>query len=86
MQKNLFIWLTVARLAQGYAIGGEYPTSSASASEAANDKLGKKHRSQVFILVTNLVLVFGTIVSLSVFLIGIIWRTVFGFGAFFPHS
>lgn len=77
--------------------------SSTSASEAANERLGKKHRSQVFILVTNLVLACGTLVSLSFFLIvlkitgyhnqknaegfkdlGIIWRTVFGFGALFP--
>ncbi len=43
--------------------------SSTSASEAATERLGKKHRSQVFILVTNLVLACGTLVSLSFFLI-----------------
>lgn len=50
-------------------LSGEYPASSTAASEAANERLGKKHRSQVFILVTNLVLAFGNIVSLSVFMI-----------------
>ncbi|GAC71668.1 glucose dehydrogenase [Moesziomyces antarcticus T-34] len=67
--QNMFWWLTVARGATGVGIGGEYPASSTAASEAANERLGKKHRSQVFILVTNLVLAFGNIVSLSVFMI-----------------
>ncbi|SPO25744.1 related to GIT1 - Glycerophosphoinositol transporter also able to mediate low-affinity phosphate transport [Ustilago trichophora] len=67
--ENMFWWLTVARGCVGVGVGGEYPASSTSASEAANERLGKKHRSQVFILVTNLVLACGTIVSLSFFLI-----------------
>ncbi|SNX84509.1 related to GIT1 - Glycerophosphoinositol transporter also able to mediate low-affinity phosphate transport [Melanopsichium pennsylvanicum] len=67
--ENMFWWLTVARGCVGLGVGGEYPASSTSASEAANQRLGKKHRSQVFILVTNLVLAFGTVVSLSFFLI-----------------
>ena len=67
--ENMFWWLTVARGMVGVGVGGEYPASSTSASEAANERLGKKHRSQVFILVTNLVLSFGTIVSLSFFII-----------------
>ncbi|SPO25471.1 related to GIT1 - Glycerophosphoinositol transporter also able to mediate low-affinity phosphate transport [Ustilago trichophora] len=67
--ENMFWWLTVARGCVGVGVGGEYPASSTSASEAANERLGKKHRSQVFILVTNLVLACGTIVSLSFFLV-----------------
>ncbi|CDU22603.1 related to GIT1-Glycerophosphoinositol transporter also able to mediate low-affinity phosphate transport [Sporisorium scitamineum] len=101
--ENMFWWLTVARGCVGVGVGGEYPASSASAAEAANERLGKKHRSQVFIMVTNFVLGLGTLVSLGFFLIvlkitgyhdtkdaagfhdlGIIWRTVFGFGALFP--
>ena len=101
--ENMFWWLTLARGCVGVGVGGEYPASSTSASEAANEKLGKKHRSQVFIMVTNFVLGLGTLVSLAFFLIvvkitgyhdtndaagfrdlGIIWRTVFGFGALFP--
>ncbi|CBQ73177.1 related to GIT1-Glycerophosphoinositol transporter also able to mediate low-affinity phosphate transport [Sporisorium reilianum SRZ2] len=101
--ENMFWWLTVARGCVGVGVGGEYPASSTSAAEAANERLGKKNRSQIFIMVTNFVLGLGTLVSLGFFLIvlkitgyhdtndaagfrdlGIIWRTVFGFGALFP--
>lgn len=67
--ENMFWWLTVARGCVGVGVGGEYPASSTSASEAANERLGKKHRSQVFIMVTNLVLACGTLLSLSFFMI-----------------
>lgn len=67
--ENMFWWLTVARGCVGVGVGGEYPASSTSASEAANERLGKKHRSQVFIMVTNLVLACGTLCSLSFFMI-----------------
>ncbi|KAK0552742.1 Plasma membrane permease, mediates uptake of glycerophosphoinositol and glycerophosphocholine, partial [Tilletia horrida] len=65
----LFWWLTVARGGVGVGVGGEYPASSASASEAANEKYGQKKRGTVFILVTNVVLAFGGPLAVSIFLI-----------------
>ena len=65
----LFWWLTVARGAVGVGVGGEYPASSVSASEAANEKFGKKQRSAIFIAVTNVVLSFGTPFAVSMFLL-----------------
>lgn len=53
---NLFWWLTIARGCTGYGVGAEYPASSTSASEAANEKYGRRQRSKIFILCTNLVL------------------------------
>lgn len=47
---------------------GEYPASSTSASEAANEHALKK-RGPIFILVTNLPLSFGTPLAVIVFLI-----------------
>ncbi|GAC93404.1 potential glycerophosphoinositol permease [Pseudozyma hubeiensis SY62] len=67
--ENMFWWLTIARGCVGVGVGGEYPASSTSATEAANERLGKKHRSQVFILVTNFVLGLGTLLSLGFFMI-----------------
>ncbi|RYC56466.1 hypothetical protein CHU98_g9745 [Xylaria longipes] len=65
---GLFWFLTVARGITGFGTGGEYPASSVSASEAANEHT-PKHRGPVFILVTNLPLSFGGPFVLSVFLI-----------------
>lgn len=48
---------------------GEYPASSTSASEAANERYGRKKRSTVFILCTNLVLSLGGPLAVSFFLI-----------------
>lgn len=56
---NLWWWLTVARGALGVGVGGEYACSSASASEAANERYGQKQRSTIFIFCTNFVLSFG---------------------------
>jgi MFS family permease len=47
---------------------GEYPASSTSASEAANEH-ALKNRGPIFILVTNLPLSFGTPLAVIVFLI-----------------
>ena len=66
---NLFWWLTVARGAIGVGVGGEYPASSTSASEAANERYSKRSRSSVFILVTNALLSIGGPFAVSVFLI-----------------
>ncbi|CEQ41678.1 SPOSA6832_03435, partial [Sporobolomyces salmonicolor] len=85
-----FIWmLTVARGLTGIGVGGEYPSSSASAAEAANEK-ALKSRGPIFIMVTNFVLSFGGVFACSLYLIvfeaaggldanlSTVWRTVFG--------
>lgn len=47
-----FFWcFTIGRGLTGIGVGGEYPSSSASAAEAANEKM-LKSRGPVFILVT----------------------------------
>jgi hypothetical protein len=74
---------------------GEYPASSTSASEAANQH-SLKSRGPVFILVTNLPLSFGTPLAVSIFLIvfsachqshySTVWRVCFGLGCLLPLS
>ncbi|KAI3622443.1 putative glycerophosphoinositol permease [Moniliophthora roreri] len=90
---GLFWFLTVARGVTGVGVGGEYPASSTSASEAANEKLLKK-RGPVFIMVTNFVLSFGGPLAVSIFLIVLsaagedhlqtVWRVCFGIGIVLP--
>lgn len=65
----LFWWLTIARGVTGFGVGAEYPASSASASEAANEKYGQKKRSTIFILCTNVVLSLGGPIAVSFFLV-----------------
>lgn len=72
---------------------GEYPASSTSASEAANEHR-LKQRGPIFILVTNLPLSFGNPLAISIFLIVLaaagpkhlstVWRVCFGIGIIFP--
>ncbi|CAL1695353.1 unnamed protein product [Somion occarium] len=91
--QGLFWFLTFARGITGIGVGGEYPASSTSASEAANEKM-IKHRGPVFIMVTNFVLSFGGPLAVSVFLIVIsaagedhlptVWRVCFGIGIILP--
>ncbi|THH20859.1 hypothetical protein EW146_g582 [Bondarzewia mesenterica] len=91
--QGLFWFLTFARGITGIGVGGEYPASSTSASEAANEKM-IKHRGPVFIMVTNFVLSFGGPLAVSVFLIVIsaagedhlptVWRVCFGIGIVLP--
>jgi hypothetical protein len=74
---------------------GEYPASSTSASEAANQH-ALSSRGPVFILVTNLPLSFGTPLAVSIFLIvfsackqahySTVWRVCFGIGCLLPLS
>ena len=74
---------------------GEYPASSTSASEAANQHT-LKSRGPIFILVTNLPLSFGTPLAVSIFLIvfsachqshySTVWRVCFGLGCLLPLS
>ncbi|BGP26963.1 MFS transporter, glycerophosphoinositol and glycerophosphocholine uptake [Rhodotorula toruloides] len=85
-----FFWcFTIGRGLTGIGVGGEYPSSSASAAEAANEKMVKS-RGPVFILVTNLVLSCGSIFACILYLIvfeaagglnanlSTVWRTVLG--------
>ncbi|CDO78229.1 hypothetical protein BN946_scf184726.g4 [Trametes cinnabarina] len=91
--QGLFWCLTIARGITGVGVGGEYPASSTSASEAANEKV-LKQRGPVFIMVTNFVLSFGGPLAVSVFLIVIsaagedhlstVWRVCFGIGVLLP--
>lgn len=90
---GLFWFLTFGRGITGIGVGGEYPASSTSASEAANERL-LKHRGPVFIMVTNFVLSFGGPLAVSVFLIVLsaadenhlqtVWRVCFGIGIILP--
>ncbi|GAA5934027.1 uncharacterized protein JCM15063_000535 [Sporobolomyces koalae] len=91
-----FIWfMTVARGLTGIGVGGEYPSSSLSSGEAANERM-QSQRGPIFILVTNLVLSFGGVFASSLYLIvfeaagGVnahlptVWRTVFGISVLPP--
>lgn len=62
-----FWMLTVARGITGFGVGGEYPASSTSAAEAANETT--KKRGGTIVLVTNLPLSLGGPFALIVFLI-----------------
>ena len=74
-------------------VGAEYPASSTSASEAANEKY-LKNRGPIFIMVTNFPLSFGGPLAVSVFLIVLsaagennletVWRVATGVGLVFP--
>ena len=90
---GLFWMLTVARGIVGFGVGGEYPASSTSASEAANEH-ALEQRGPIFILVTNLPLSFGGPLAVIIFLIvftaaganhlGTVWRVCFGIGIIMP--
>ncbi|GMF02791.1 unnamed protein product [Ambrosiozyma monospora] len=89
--QGMFWMLTVMRGAVGIGIGSEYPASSVSANEAANESC--KRRGGVVVLVTNLPLSLGGPFALIIFLIvdsicgknlTAIWRTMFAIGAFWP--
>ncbi|KAJ5888394.1 Glycerophosphoinositol permease 1 [Penicillium taxi] len=91
--EGMFWMMTVARGIVGFGAGGEYPASSASASESANELL-PKHRGPAFIMVTNFPLSFGGPIAVSIFLIVLmacgqahystVWRVCFGIGCIFP--
>ncbi|KLO78793.1 GIT1-Glycerophosphoinositol transporter also able to mediate low-affinity phosphate transport [Fusarium fujikuroi] len=90
---GMFWMLTVARGIVGFGTGGEYPASSTSASESANERALNK-RGPIFILVTNLPLSFGGPLAVSIFMVvlsaaGIdnlstVWRVCFGIGILLP--
>jgi MFS family permease len=93
--QGMFWMLIIARGIVGFGTGGEYPASSTSASEAANEHT-LKNRGPVFILVTNLPLSFGGPFAVIIFLIvgsaagwthySTIWRVCFGIGVIWPLS
>ncbi|KAL8290051.1 hypothetical protein RQP46_002990 [Phenoliferia psychrophenolica] len=91
-----FLWFfTIARGITGVGLGGEYPSCSTSASEAANEK-AMKQRGPIFIMCTNFVLSFGTPFACILYLIvfqaagglnsnlSTVWRTVFGISCIPP--
>ncbi|CAK7238158.1 Plasma membrane permease, mediates uptake of glycerophosphoinositol and glycerophosphocholine [Sporothrix eucalyptigena] len=92
---GMFWMLTVSRGIVGFGTGGEYPASSTSASEAANEHTPKQ-RGPIFILVTNLPLSFGGPFAIIVFMIVLsaagmdhlstVWRVCMGIGVIFPLS
>ncbi|KAL1895457.1 Plasma membrane permease, mediates uptake of glycerophosphoinositol and glycerophosphocholine [Sporothrix stenoceras] len=92
---GMFWMLTVSRGIVGFGTGGEYPASSTSASEAANEHTPKQ-RGPIFILVTNLPLSFGGPLAIIVFMIVLsaagtnhlstVWRVCMGIGVIFPLS
>ncbi|RAK81359.1 MFS general substrate transporter [Aspergillus fijiensis CBS 313.89] len=92
---GMFWMMTVARGIVGFGTGGEYPASSTSASEAAND-LTPKQRGPAFIMVTNFPLSFGGPFAVAIFLIVLsachqshystVWRVCFGIGCIWPLS
>lgn len=92
---GMFWMMTIARGIVGFGTGGEYPASSTSASEAANEHHATSNkRGPIFILVTNLPLSFGGPFAVIVFLIVLsaagenhlstVWRVCFGIGCIFP--
>ena len=91
--EGLFWALTVYRGILGVGVGGEYPCSSASASEAADVVLPGR-RGMLFVFVTNFVIDCGFVLSaLFPLILGVagcsyevIWRTSFAFGVLPPLS
>ncbi|KFH72356.1 hypothetical protein MVEG_02647 [Podila verticillata NRRL 6337] len=91
--EGMFWALTIYRGILGVGVGGEYPCSSASASEAA-DVVMPGRRGFLFVCVTNLVIDTGFVLSaLFPLILGlagcsyeVIWRTSFAFGVLPPLS
>ncbi|KAF9586228.1 Plasma membrane permease, mediates uptake of glycerophosphoinositol and glycerophosphocholine [Lunasporangiospora selenospora] len=89
--EGLFWALTISRGILGVGIGGEYPCSSASASESADDVM-EGRRGTLVVLVTNVVIdigiVFASLVPLLLGLAGCgyeaIWRASFAIGVLPP--
>ncbi|CAI4056317.1 hypothetical protein SKDZ_03G0040 [Saccharomyces kudriavzevii ZP591] len=91
---GMFWMLTVMRGLVGIGVGAEYPTSTLSANESANEYTTTR-RGGILVMVTNFPLAFGgpfaSIIFLIVFKIcsgtkhlEAIWRTVFALGCFWP--
>ncbi|AET37567.1 Git1p Ecym_1332 [Eremothecium cymbalariae DBVPG len=92
---GLFWMLTVMRGLVGWGIGAEYPSSSVSANEAANE-YSEKRRGGIMVLVTNLPLSLGGPFATATFLVvysilgsgrlEAVWRTMFALGCVWPLS
>ncbi|KAH3900694.1 probable Probable metabolite transport protein GIT1 [Saccharomycodes ludwigii] len=92
---GLFWYLTVMRGLVGIGIGAEYPCSSVSANESANE-YSSKRRGAIMIMVTNFPLSLGGPFASIIFLIvqsctgtehlTALWRTMFALGIFWPLS
>lgn len=92
---GMFWMLTVMRGVTGFGIGAEYPCSSVSANEAANEH-SEKRRGGIMVLVTNLPLSLGGPFASIVFLVvysicgtkhlEALWRIMFALGCFWPLS
>ncbi|SMN22961.1 similar to Saccharomyces cerevisiae YCR098C GIT1 Plasma membrane permease [Maudiozyma saulgeensis] len=91
---GMFWMLTVMRGLVGIGVGSEYPTSTLSANESANEYTTKR-RGGILVLVTNFPLAFGGPFSSIIFLIVFkickgtkhleaLWRTIFALGCFWP--
>ena len=91
---GMFWMLTVMRGLVGIGVGAEYPTSTLSANESANEYT-TTNRGGILVMVTNLPLSFGGPFASIIFLIvykicsgtehlEAIWRTVFALGCFWP--
>ena len=91
---GMFWMLTCMRGLVGIGVGAEYPTSTLSANESANEYTTKR-RGGILVMVTNFPLAFGGPFSSIIFLIVYnicggtkhlvaIWRTVFALGCFWP--
>ncbi|KAI8148849.1 major facilitator superfamily domain-containing protein [Fennellomyces sp. T-0311] len=89
------LWMmVVARGVLGVGVGGEYPCSSVSAGESADDVAPGK-RGALFVLVTNFVIDLGYVVSAIVVVILLaifkdrlepVWRLALGLGVIPPLS
>ncbi|KAI8335404.1 major facilitator superfamily domain-containing protein [Chlamydoabsidia padenii] len=90
------LWMMViARGVLGVGVGGEYPCSSVSAGESA-DEVSPGHRGKLFVMVTNFVIDLGYVISaiVPVILLAIfsennlepVWRLTLGLGIIPPLS
>ncbi|EJS43935.1 git1p [Saccharomyces arboricola H-6] len=93
---GMFWMLTVMRGLVGIGVGAEYPTSTLSANESANEYTATK-RGGILVMVTNLPLSLGGPFASIIFLIvynicsgtkhlEAIWRIVFALGCIWPLS
>ncbi|KAI7906055.1 major facilitator superfamily domain-containing protein [Cokeromyces recurvatus] len=92
---NGMLWMMIiSRGILGVGVGGEYPCSSVSAGESA-DEVAPGRRGGLFVMVTNFVIDFGYVISaiIPVILLAIfkdhlepVWRLCLGFGVVPPLS
>ncbi|KAI8335474.1 major facilitator superfamily domain-containing protein [Chlamydoabsidia padenii] len=91
--QGLLWMMVIARGILGVGVGGEYPCSSVSAGESA-DEVSPSNRGKLFVLLTNFVIDFGYVVSALIPLILLaiysednlepVWRLSLGLGVVPP--